>query len=206
MTKTAVNDYVCDALRRLRIEQGLRVRDIAARTGIPSGSYACMEMGRYRMNMDNLFRTLHALGARIADVWPEAPGQNGPAEQVSDQYVGSVLEEARRRRPRRSSVEDVIEAVCRVYGIDRRTISGPLRVRPLSEARSLAALLAEDEPHLSRSELSRALLRDPSALTHSSRRLKRRLASDKALHRRLKEARRLFGRIKGSDPGRRGRQ
>ncbi|MEE8585498.1 MAG: helix-turn-helix transcriptional regulator [Acidobacteriota bacterium] len=70
MAVDAISAYVVQCIRRRRIEQGMRVQDMAKRTGIPLGSYSCLETGRYRMNLENLFRILAVLGADIADVWP----------------------------------------------------------------------------------------------------------------------------------------
>ena len=71
MAEDSVNAFVLACIRRRRIEQGLRVQDMARRTGIPLGSYSCPKTGRYRLSLESLFRILAVLGTDIA---PAAPG------------------------------------------------------------------------------------------------------------------------------------
>ncbi len=70
MAVDAISKYVVQSIRRKRMEQGMRVQDMAKRTGIPLGSYSCLETGRYRMSLENLFRILAVLGLEIKEVWP----------------------------------------------------------------------------------------------------------------------------------------
>lgn len=65
-----VNDYVASRLREIRLGKGLLSGDVARRASIPPGSYACMENGYYRVNLDSLLRVLMVLEADIDDVWP----------------------------------------------------------------------------------------------------------------------------------------
>lgn len=65
-----VNEYVRARLRRIRLDKGLKLVDAASQSGLAVSSYACMESGFYKINLDNLFRILGALGADISDVWP----------------------------------------------------------------------------------------------------------------------------------------
>ena len=67
----AVNSNVRGKLKQLRIRKKLTLRRIASRAGIPLSSYACMERGYYRINLDSLYQILHALEADIQEVWPE---------------------------------------------------------------------------------------------------------------------------------------
>ncbi len=202
MTKDSISDHIRLAIRRLRIERGLRVRDVAERARIPMGSYSCMETGHYKIGTDKLFRILHALGAPIDAVWPTVPGENGPAEGVSDRYIRKVLTKARRQRPELPSVEDAVDAVCRVYGVTLEELSSPSRLRRLAEARTVASMLVEGQPHLSKSQLGHVLLRGPSTLEHCAKRLRKRLPRDRQLEVRIEEDRRLFGKSKKRRRGR----
>lgn len=66
----SINDVVRRKIRELRKAKAIKVRDIAARTGMPYSSYASMESGFYKINLDNLFVILGALDADIREVWP----------------------------------------------------------------------------------------------------------------------------------------
>ncbi len=194
LTKGTISDHVRLAVRRLRIERGILVREVAERTGIPLGSYSCLEAGNYKINTDNLFRILHVLGASIDQVWPAAPGKNGPVLEVSDEYVRKVLARARKRNPVLPSVQDAVDVVCRVYGVTLEELSSPSRVRRLAEARAVASMLIEGQPHLSKSQLGHVVQRDPSTLEHCANRLRKRLPEDRQLQARIEEARNLFSR------------
>ena len=67
MAVDAVNSYVVERIRRPRIAQRSKVAEAARRTGIPLGSYSCVETGRYRMSLECLFRALAVPGTDIAD-------------------------------------------------------------------------------------------------------------------------------------------
>ena len=71
MSKTrGVNEFVRRRLRELRQSKRMRIKDLAQQSGIPTGSYGCMESGFYNISLDNLFRMLGVLEADIHDVWP----------------------------------------------------------------------------------------------------------------------------------------
>ncbi|MBI3940114.1 MAG: hypothetical protein HY315_04720 [Acidobacteria bacterium] len=65
-----VNNCVRHRVRELRRGKKMRLQDLAARAGIASSSYACMEGGFYNISLDNLFRILGVLDADISQVWP----------------------------------------------------------------------------------------------------------------------------------------
>ncbi len=66
----SVNDFVRQRLRRLRLMRNVGLRELAERAGIPTSSYASMEAGAYRLNLESLFRVLGVLEADISAVWP----------------------------------------------------------------------------------------------------------------------------------------
>lgn len=66
----SINDAVRRKIRELRKAKAIKVREIAARTGMPYSSYASMESGFYKINLDNLFIILGALDVDIREVWP----------------------------------------------------------------------------------------------------------------------------------------
>jgi len=66
----SVNDFIRQRLRRLRLSKNVGVREIAELAGMPTSSYASMEDGAYRLNLESLFRGLAALNVDITAVWP----------------------------------------------------------------------------------------------------------------------------------------
>jgi transcriptional regulator with XRE-family HTH domain len=81
-----VNEFVRSQLKRLRLEKGLKLVEAASQSGLAVSSYACMESGFYKINLDNLFRILGALEADISDVWPvetlTSEAENSAAQQM----------------------------------------------------------------------------------------------------------------------------
>ncbi len=187
-----VNDFICANIRRIRIDKGLRVQDIAARAGIPLGSYSCLETGRYRLNLENLFRILHVLGADISQVWPGSVSE--AREWVDDRFIRETVRAAKAGRPRNLSLDDIVAAVCEIYGISEKALTSPSRRRDLAEARTVATILTREVRHLSLVSLSRRLKRDVSSLSHCLRRLHDRLSYDRQLRARIREARRALQR------------
>lgn len=96
----AVNDHVRSRIRELRIAKRLRVSDVARRSGIPSGSYSCLEAGHFRINLDNLYRILFALRSDITGVWPADRTLKGTS-QDSPNKAGQAAQ--RRKEKRRAS-------------------------------------------------------------------------------------------------------
>ncbi len=70
--KASVNDFVRDRIRRLRRSKNLSTRQLAALSGIPEGSYCCLEGGLRRINLYNLQKIMQALGGTVHDVWPRS--------------------------------------------------------------------------------------------------------------------------------------
>lgn len=81
-----VNEFVRSQLKRIRLEKGLKLVEAASQSGLAVSSYACMESGFYKINLDNLFRILGALEADISDVWPvetlTSEKENSAAQQL----------------------------------------------------------------------------------------------------------------------------
>lgn len=65
-----VNDFVRNRIRSLRRSKNLTTRQVAALSGIPEGSYCCLEGGFYRISLSDLQKIMRALGGSIHDVWP----------------------------------------------------------------------------------------------------------------------------------------
>lgn len=185
-----INEFICATIKRIRVEKGLRIQDVASRSQIPVGSYSCLEAGRYRINLENLFRIIHVLGVSIVDVWPG--GVSEQAMLVDDGFIAEKIDEAEKRRPPRLTLLDVVEAVCQVYASSPEEMASPSRRRKLAEARVVATILTREQPHLSLVGLSDMLDRDVSSLSHGLRRMEDRLQNDRSLRSRLQRARRAL--------------
>ncbi len=176
-SKKLVNRYVGESLRRLRVAKGVKVQDVARRAGLPASSYSCLEGGWYNINLDNLFRILQVLEAEIAEVWPRVRVEtDGTA--ISDDMVSRALEQARADRPPQVSVQDVLDAVIGVYGIEMAELASGSRRRKLSEARTVSAVLVKEIPQLTLTELSQALGVHISSLSHCTKRLQEKAKTD----------------------------
>ncbi|MDA2934558.1 helix-turn-helix transcriptional regulator [Acidobacteria bacterium AH-259-D05] len=65
-----INEFVRMRIREIRKARKIKVREIAAQIRMPYSSYASIEGGFYKINLDNLFRILGALDVDIREVWP----------------------------------------------------------------------------------------------------------------------------------------
>ena len=194
----SINNFVCSKIRRMRIEKGLRIQDIALRAGIPLGSYSCLETGRYRMSLENLFRVLSVLGADIRKVWPGTSSQG--VELVDDEFVERAIRQAEAEQTPVLSLEDILDAVCETYGIQRYELQSPSRRRDLAEARTVAAKLTKETAHLSLVGLSRILDRNVSSLSHCLRRFGQRIPHDRRLAHRYRRAKHHLEERRGRRP------
>ncbi|MGA7828658.1 MAG: transposase [Geobacteraceae bacterium] len=88
-----------------------------------------------------------------------------------DTFVDEALCKANQVRRQTFSLNDVVMAVCRRYGISERQLKAHGKIRPYTEARALLALLVKEHAHLSLTELGRLLGRDISPLSRSAQRL-----------------------------------
>lgn len=188
MSDHPINSYVLARLRQIRLKRGLQIRAAADRAGIPLGSYTCLEAGRYRLNLENLYRMLHALGAGIEEVWPADPPPKGGAYVT----VGYISQHVAHAAPMRPSLDDVLNAVCQEYGISLAALCQGRRDHPFGEARAVAALLTSEVNHLTLAGLARRLGRDVSSCSHGARRLRSRLGSDRRLLQKVRGMRRAL--------------
>jgi putative transposase len=98
----------------------------------------------------------------------------------TEDFVRAALE--RSRQPelvrRNLTVQSVAEVVAREEGVTLADLAGPSRVRSLSRARGLCALLGRDVGAIPVARTARYLRRDPSTLSRDVARLVRRLEED----------------------------
>lgn len=184
-----VNTFVAKRIRALRQERGLDIRAVARRAGIPQGSYSCLETGRYRLNLENLFRILQVLDAPVSDVWPDTAGVPR-SEPVDHGYLTRAIAAAESRLPRKITLAEVVDLVCADYCLATEDLAHPSRARQHAEARTVAALLVDAEGHLKLVDLARMFERDVSSLSHCLRRLRARLKTEDALVKRVERIQR----------------
>ncbi len=67
---STVNGFVRKRIRKLRLDRGIKLVELASRANIPTSSYASMETGQCRISLDRLFTIIGALEIEITDVWP----------------------------------------------------------------------------------------------------------------------------------------
>lgn len=186
-----LNGYVRYRIRRLRLEKGLKTREVAERSGIALGSYSCLETGRYRINLKNLFRILAALGVPIGEVWPDLPDAE-PVDRVTERHFYLAIEAALRREGTRLNLEDILSAVVKAFDAERGLLAGRSRQQNVVGARAAAVILTRQQNHLTLIALGQMLNRDPSSLTHSVRRIGPRGPENEEFWRRVESAQLLL--------------
>jgi REP element-mobilizing transposase RayT len=87
-------------------------------------------------------------------------------------------------------LQDVIGAVCEVYGIGEETLISAGKARPASEARAVAAMLVQDMGNLTLASLGRVLGRKIATLSKSANRAKERASRDKKFRKKIERVRR----------------
>jgi len=103
-----------------------------------------------------------------------------------DRFAERALALAEEKIQATFSLEEVVGAVCKVYGLDKHVLSRPGRRRDVSEAMAMAALLVLEAERLTLTGLSVLVDRDISSLSQGARRLQERLMADQALQEKRK--------------------
>jgi putative transposase len=98
-----------------------------------------------------------------------------------DHFSEKALAAASQKMVKKTSLNQVLRAVCKQYAIDRDDLLSGSRERRITEPRAVAALLVRDIEHLSLTALSRKLQRDLSGLSQAASRLDKKLKSDSLL-------------------------
>jgi len=95
-----------------------------------------------------------------------------------DGFIARVLGHSRAKQGRSPTLDDVIEQVCRKYGIERNALKLPGKERLLSEARALAAWLVLETGCSTLAELGKLADRDVSTLSSAAKRFQLRVKND----------------------------
>jgi hypothetical protein len=107
-----------------------------------------------------------------------------------DRFIEEALAQAEEPVSRQPSIESVIEAVCSSCGLTIAEVAGRSRVRQVSEARAVAALLVREAESLTLVDLGKHLNHDLSSLSQAARRLELRVEDDSCLAERLETVKR----------------
>lgn len=87
------------------------------------------------------------------------------------------------------SLDQILERVCRSYGVGVESLTSAGRQHHLSEVRAMVSWVVRETKHLSLTELSHRLNRDVSSLSVSARRLVEKSQLDSHLSRKMEELR-----------------
>lgn len=106
-----------------------------------------------------------------------------------DTFADQAFRKANQRWNRGYRLTDVVDAVCRRYGITTDQLKAPGKARPYAEARAIAALLVLESTDLRLTELGRMLNRDIAPLGRAGRRLLEDALKDERLSALIEELR-----------------
>lgn len=98
-----------------------------------------------------------------------------------ESFVEAALGQAEEPVSRPLSLETVTEVVCSAYGLTQEQIASRSRVRQVSEARAVAALLVREAEGVALVDLGKRLNQDLSSLSQAARRLELRIKEDSDL-------------------------
>ena len=111
-------------LRRLRKERGLTQADLARQIGIQQSDLSRMEMGEYRVSLDNLFKILAVFDLDLADFFGEQQATAEQEKQPLSRQDMKVLHLLRELSPEgRAEVQEFLEFKLRKERQERRSLS-----------------------------------------------------------------------------------
>jgi chromosomal replication initiation ATPase DnaA len=88
-----------------------------------------------------------------------------------ESFADEILAKVQQQEARAYSLDEVINAVCAQFRLEASTLRQAGKVRPMTEARALAAAVVQASPHLRLTDLAKLVGRDVSALGKAAQRL-----------------------------------
>jgi REP-associated tyrosine transposase len=88
-----------------------------------------------------------------------------------DTFADDVLLKTRQKGEREYSLAEVVGEVCAHFRLSEEKLKAPRKVRPMTEARAVAAAIVRESPHLRMTDLAKLLARDLSALGKAAQRI-----------------------------------
>lgn len=73
---------------------------------VSTSQYSCLELGRYRMSLETLFRLLLVLQVDVSEVWPKTIPVSRP---VTAAVIRDAFSEAEKRLPKRLTVPELLD-------------------------------------------------------------------------------------------------
>ncbi len=95
-----------------------------------------------------------------------------------DHFVNEVLAKTSEKMSGKSSLDQVLQAVCNHYKLRPDDLTSKSREKRIAEPRAIAAFLVRENEHLSLTDLGHKLCRDLSGLSQAASRLEKRLGVD----------------------------
>jgi hypothetical protein len=86
-------------------------------------------------------------------------------------FVDAVLVKTQQKVGREYPLDEVVGAVCAHFQLEEAKLRLPGKVRPMTEARALAAAIVQAAPHLRLTDLSKLFERDIAALGKAAQRV-----------------------------------
>jgi transcriptional regulator with XRE-family HTH domain len=110
-------------LRELRKERGLTQAELARQIGIQQSDLSRMEMGEYRVSLDNLFKLLGVFDLELADFFHDDAAGGSASQQPLSQHDMQILHMLRELSPEgRAEVQEFLEFKLRRERQERRTL------------------------------------------------------------------------------------
>ena len=88
-----------------------------------------------------------------------------------DSFTDEILVRAHQKEKREYTLDEVVGRACARFRISEEKLKAPGKIRPMSEARAIAAAIVQASPHLRLTDLARLLGRDVSALGKAAQRV-----------------------------------
>ncbi len=110
-----------------------------------------------------------------------------PGQILGDKHFADTalkISDAGFGRP--ATLDEILAAVCKEFGVKRSLIYEPGNGKPCSEVRAMTALIIQDYEGITLSALSKDLGKDVSALSQSAGRLRKRMRDNESLQNRQK--------------------
>ncbi len=93
----------------------------------------------------------------------------------NDSFSEKALVLAEKKSRRRITIPQIIDAVCKEYGVNKKNLYEPGKKRLFAEARAVAAVLVQNEDYLSLTNLGKHLHRNLAALSRAASRTRDKL-------------------------------
>jgi len=132
---------------------------------------------------------------------PEFHKGNRPDGILGDDFFAkSALQKAHEAQERLLSLDETIEYVCGLCGVDPKTLGEMDKKLDRSEVRAILALIVQDQDHLSIAELSKRLNRNVTNLLRATKRLLSSMEYDPTVAEKVEMIQNQLGRIQAGPP------